>query len=382
MGVGSAMFHETLSNVGTAKAKSLPSIYDAEDEDEEDLFEIIRSTANRVSSEFTPDAATDEVKTPSLPSLRPPPGFQRPLFSLADFSRILDTPEDSLESVSTVGIETKSQDEEIAGEDATSDSSGSTISDHAMSDFYAAKKAAAREAAEPALTNESESVQGELQHFPSDRLEESPIVRLPQDTTTRTQEQDTHTPKFPHSPQEAVDVETALDLFSDGEDEHGETVVVLPGTNTELNVEEQVNSAQDAEDKHDAASKQPEDAEVLDDDDYTDAHEDWLASRARAQAVLAGSLSSGSSLLAPLRSLPLPQTNRRPSRVPNFLCPPELEDDDMETYYYYPPRGYLHENLRSSVVSHVGEDMGVEEVVERNRGLCIFGGVDEVEDES
>ncbi|KAH4186488.1 hypothetical protein HBH42_166730 [Parastagonospora nodorum] len=384
MSVDSAMCNDTsdkenhveshfLSIPGTTASR--PSIFDVEDL--EGLDEIIRPTATRVSSTPISGVATDGIKTPSLLSLRPPPGLHRPLFSSADFDHIFDAPQDSLESVYTACIEAKMQDEDIADDDAVSNSSGSTVSDHGMSDYYAAKDAAAREAANAALSDEAEPVYEEFQNFPSDRLEELPIVHLPPDIAS-TQQQNAHHPASPKPLEHEdrlvsdIDVDTATDFFSGCEDK---TTVVLPHTKLEVEAQAQTVNAEQ--------SAVPDEARIADvveenDEDDTDAHEDWLVSRARTQAVLVGRISPGFSASFPMTPA---HPTLPPSRVPNFLCVSEPEDDDsddMDTFYYYPPRRYLNENLPSSVVTDVTEDMAVEEVRERNKGLCVFGGVDEL----
>jgi hypothetical protein len=49
--------------------------------------------------------------------------------------------------------------------------------------------------------------------------------------------------------------------------------------------------------------------------------------------------------------------------------------------YYYPPRGYLRKYLQSNVITDVTENMTWEVVTWRNRGLCVFGEVDELRGE-
>lgn len=53
-------------------------------------------------------------------------------------------------------------------------------------------------------------------------------------------------------------------------------------------------------------------------------------------------------------------------------------DNSFDTFtYYYLPRGYLHENLRSNVLTDVTKDMEWDVVMWSNKGLCAFGGVSE-----
>jgi hypothetical protein len=304
-----------------------------------------------VSSSTTEDAATVDTEngtetTSRAFTLRPPLGPQSPIYSLEDFGRILnisDGPQE-LETAENVAEDYNKEVSEHATIANVSDNgSGSTVSDHALDDFCIAREAAATES----------QLAGELQDRPSDLLKDLPTVHLPQPPTAGallTQHQLSSSSSANPGRGDlvlSVESETAMYFYDQTDDNHeeSEVAVVLPPRSTKPPL---------------AAS-------------YSQHNSDTFA--AAVHAASAPRLSPSHPPTFPADFL----------CFLSFSCMPEPDEVDIYSVidahaYYYPPRGYLHPNLRSNVRAYVTEDMPRDVVEQRNKKLCVFGGVDALKD--
>jgi hypothetical protein len=360
------------------------------------------------------DAAHDGEETEAesdtkTPTLRPPPGLQSPVYLTEDFDRLLTLMHGSTISTDAMDAEVGIEDGTGVEDDAeTDDGSCSTVSDHEHDEKFLARESVATWPSSGHTSMLTEVLKG----FPSAGLDDWPIVRLPPAPRPKMAVRKRVFEGDPYAPVTT----TAMDYF-EAHDNRGDIIVVEIAP-VSFAIEHRARLARQLMDanktsvvKH-KANRQDEDA------DSEDAYADWVASKARAQAFLNGTLLPGAPLSTPASSLPLssllspplslkhhdathspledpfqpprlspidPPAVYNSALTPSVFRNPDLTDDHdhhVETVtYYYPPRGYLRKYLQSNVITDVTENMTWEVVTWRNRGLCVFGEVDELRGE-
>jgi hypothetical protein len=303
---------------------------------------VSSSTAEDATTANTTNTKT-EITSPPL-TLRPPPGLQFPVYSIEDFDHNLSLSDEPRDPETSIHHDSEIADDGITVASVSDNGSGSTVSDHALDDFCIARKAAATES----------QLAGELQDRPSDLLKDLPTVHLPQPPAAGallTQHQFSSSSSANPGRGDlvlSVEADTAVKFFdqSNGNDKEGEVAVVLPPTFPKPSLPPPCPQS----------------------------NSDTSSVAVHAAPTPRFSLSNPPTFPADFLCFL------------SFTCMPEPDEVDIYSVidahaYYYPPRGYLHPNLRSNVRAYVTEDMPRDVVEQRNKKLCVFGGVDALKDE-